>query len=94
MELFFKVLTALGVVAGIYNMYTSRTHAQQQQTKERVDAALKLGLENQKEIKHLQEKMDLREEATKEKLEKIGNDVGFVRDLFTKWLLDTARKPQ
>ena len=91
-EIFLKCFTAIGVIAAIYNIFSSRTIVQQQQTKEKVEKALALSQENKKDIDHLREKMDIRDDANKESLKKIGDDVAFVRDMFTKWLLDPNRK--
>ena len=98
MELALKILTVIlsgmGVMAAIYNIVTSRTHAQQQQTKNRVDQALELGQRNEAAIEknkvaidHLKEQMELRDSNTKERLDQIGSDVAYVKDLFVKFLL-------
>ncbi|HEX8656464.1 MAG TPA: hypothetical protein VF690_02970 [Hymenobacter sp.] len=92
-EIFFKALGALGVVAAIYNIFSIRSHAQDQSQRAKIDQALAQGKENAQEIKHLKEHMDVRERDTDRRLDQIGVDVAFVRDLFTKWLLDPHRKP-
>ena len=88
------VISLLGVAAAIYNIITSRTHAQQQQTKNKVDQAMELGQRNEAAIEknataidHLKEQMELRDRNTKERLDQIGTDVAYVKDLFVKFLL-------
>ena len=92
-ELLFKVLTAGGVVAAIYNIFSSRTIAQEQGQKAKVEEALALGKKNEADIKHLREHVDLKDTATKERLDQIGKDVSWVRDILTKWLLTPNRNP-
>lgn len=91
-EIFLKCFTAIGVLAAIYNIFSSRTIVQEQGQKAKVEQALKLGEENKQEIKHLKELVGLRDDATEKRLNQIGDDIGFVKDLLVKWLLDPTRK--
>jgi lipid A disaccharide synthetase len=91
-EIFLKCFTAVGVIAAIYNIISGRKIVQEQGQKAKIEQALAMGLENKQEIKHLKEQMELRAETTKERLDQIGEDIGFVKDLLVKWLLDPTRK--
>lgn len=97
MDPLIKTLTFLvslvGVLAAIYNIVSTRSHAQDTAQRGKVEQALALGLKNENDIKHLRETGELREEATKGRLDKIGEDTSWMRDMFTKWLLDPNRKP-
>lgn len=91
-EIFLKLFTAIGVVAGIYNIFSSRKIVQEQGQKAKVEQALAQGLENKKDIEHLKELINTEKEHTKNRLDQIGEDIGFVKDLLVKWLLDPNRK--
>ncbi len=91
-EYFFKAVTAIGVLAAIYNIFSSRKIVQEQGQKTKVEEALKLGQENKKDIEHLKEMAGIRDDATEKRLNQIGDDIGFVKDLLVKWLLDPNRK--
>ena len=96
MELFLKILMAVfgfvSVTAAVYNIFSSRTIAQEQGQKAKVEQALALGLDNKKDIEHLKELARLSDDATEKRLNQIGDDVGFVKDLLVKWLLDATKK--
>lgn len=96
MELYLKILMAVfafvSVASALYNIFSSRTIAQEATQKGKVEQALALGQKNQQDIAHLKEQMELRDANTKDRLEQIGEDVAFVKDLFVKWLLDATRK--
>ncbi|UOQ99904.1 hypothetical protein MUN81_10475 [Hymenobacter sp. 5317J-9] len=91
-EIFVKCFTAIGVLAAIYNIFSSRTIVTEQAQKAKIEQALKLGEENKTEIKHLKEMAGIRDDATEKRLAQIGDDIGFVKDLLVKWLLDPNRK--
>ena len=91
-DIFFKCFTALGVIAAIYNIFSSRKIVQEQGQKAKVEQALKLGEENKRDIEHLKELAAVRDDATEKRLNQIGDDVGFVKDLLVKWLLDATKK--
>ena len=91
-EIALKCFTALGVIAAIYNIFSSRNIVQEQGQKAKVEQALKLGEENKRDIEHLKELAAVRDDATEKRLNQIGDDVGFVKDLLVKWLLDATKK--
>ena len=91
-EIFLRCFTALGVIAAIYNIFSSRNIVQEQGQKAKVEQALKLGEENKRDIEHLKELAAVRDDATEKRLNQIGDDVGFVKDLLVKWLLDATKK--
>ena len=92
-EIFLKCFTAIGVIAAIYNIFSSRTIVTEQAQKAKIEQALKLGEENKKDIAHLKEMAVIKEDATEKRLNQIGDDIGFVKDLLVKWLLEPNRKP-
>jgi hypothetical protein len=92
METLKFLVTLVGVLAAIYNIVSSRTHAQEQGQKAKIDQALAQGQENKKDIAALEKQFALHKESNTEHLEHLRADVSFVKDLLVKWLLDPARK--
>lgn len=87
------LVTLVGVLAAIYNIVSSRTLAQEQAHKNKVDQALAQGQENKKDIAALKEQLALHKESNNEHLEHLRTDMAFVKDLLVKWILDPSRKP-
>ena len=88
-----KIFAIVGVIAAIYNLVSSRKIVQEQGQKAKVEEALKLAQENKREIGHLKELIQNEKEHTNARLDQIGEDTSWMRDMFTKWLLDSTRKP-
>jgi hypothetical protein len=86
------LVSLIGLLAAIYNIVSSRTHAQEQGQKAKLDQALAQCQENKKDIAALEKQLALHKEANNEHLEHLRADVSFVKDLLVKWLLDPARK--
>ena len=81
-----------GVIAAVYNIFSSRTIAQDQAQKTKLEQSIAQGQENKKDIAALKEQVGFHKEATNERLDQIGKDMGFVKDLLVKWLLDSTKK--
>jgi hypothetical protein len=92
METLKFLVTLVGVLAAIYNIVSSRTHAQEQGQKAKLDQALAQGQENKKDIAALEKQLNLHKEANNEHLEHLRTDMAFVKDLLVKWILDPSRK--
>lgn len=92
METLKFMVTLVGVLAAIYNIFSSRTLVQEQAQKAKLDQALAQCQENKKDIAALEKQLALHKESNTEHLEHLRADVSFVKDLLVKWLLDPARK--
>jgi sensor domain CHASE-containing protein len=86
------LVTLVGVIAAIYNIVSSRTLLQEQAQKAKMDQAIAQGLQNKNDIEALRQQVNMNKEATNESVEVIRKDIGFVKDILVKWLLDQARQ--
>ena len=94
-ELTLKILGAivslLGLVAGIYNIVTSRTHAKQlakeRHDTDRLDQVCVLAAKTEQRVNDLQGRHNSLESRVDRRLDQIANDIGKVKDLFTDYLI-------
>lgn len=94
-ELTLKVLGAivslLGLVAGIYNIVTSRTHAKQlvkeRHDTDRLDQVVLLAAKTEERVTGLEGRHNSLESRVDRRLDQIANDIGKVKDLFTDYLI-------
>jgi len=94
-ELTLKVLAALvsllGLIAGIYNIITSRTHAKQlakeRHDTDRLDQVCLLAAKTEERVTGLEGRHNSLESRVDRRLDQIANDIGKVKDLFTDYLI-------
>lgn len=85
------VISALGLVAGIYNIATSRSHAKQlakeRHETDRLDQVVLLANKNQERLNGLEGRHNNLEARVERRLDQIAGDVGKVKDMFTDYLI-------
>lgn len=94
-ELTLKILGAivslLGLVAGIYNIVTSRIHAKQlakeRHDTDRLDQVCLLAAKTEQRVTGLEGRHNSLESRVDRRLDQIANDIGKVKDLFTDYLI-------
>ena len=87
------LVTLIGVLAAIYNIFSSRTLVQEQAQKAKLEEAVAQGKQNKNDIAALKEQVGLHKESASAMQEQIREDIAFVKDLLVKWILDPTRKP-
>jgi len=94
-ELTLKILGALvsllGLVAGIYNIATSRTHAKQlakeRHDTDRLDQVCVLAAKTEQRVSSLEGRHTSLENRVDRRLDQIAGDIGKVKDLFTEYII-------
>lgn len=94
-ELTLKVLGALvsllGLIAGIYNIITSRIHAarlaKERHDTDRLDQVCLLAAKTEQRVTGLEGRHNSLESRVDRRLDQIANDIGKVKDLFTDYLI-------
>lgn len=94
-ELTLKILGAivslLGLVAGIYNIVTSRQHAarlaKERHDDDRLDQVCLLAAKTAERVTGLEGRHNSLESRVDRRLDQIANDIGKVKDLFTDYLI-------
>ncbi len=85
------LLSALGVIAAIYNIFGGRSYLQDQAQKAKIDQALSLGNSNKQSIENLEQRMNERDVRTEKRLDQIGLDIADVKKLFTDFVIENLR---
>jgi len=84
-------VSLLGLIAGIYNITTSRTHAKQlakeRHGTDRLDQVCLLAAKTEERVTGLEGRHNSLETRVDRRLDRIANDIGKVKDLFTDHLI-------
>lgn len=85
------VISTLGLVAAIYNIATSRSHAKQlakdRHDDDRLDQVCLLAAKNEQRLNGLEGRHNNLEARVERRLDQIAGDVGKVKDMFTDYLI-------
>lgn len=85
------VLSALGLLAAVYNIVTSRTHAarlaKERHDTDRLDQVCLLAAKTQERVTGLEGRHNSLEARVDRRLDQIASDIGKVKDLFTDYLI-------
>jgi hypothetical protein len=86
-----SVISALGLLAAIYNIVTSRTHAnrlaKERHDTDRLDQVVLLAAKTEQRVTGLEGRHNNLETRVDRRLDQIANDIGKVKDLFTDYLI-------
>jgi hypothetical protein len=86
-----SLISGLGLLAGLYNIVSSRTHAKQlakeRHDTDRLDQVVLLAAKTEQRVSGLENRHNNLETRVDRRLDQIANDIGKVKDLFTDYLI-------
>jgi hypothetical protein len=85
------LISALGLVAAVYNIATTRLHAarlaKERHDTDRLDQVVLLAAKTEQRVTGLEGRHNSLESRVDRRLDQIANDIGKVKDLFTDYLI-------